>query len=64
MRALEAQPPEPADRRALVLVGVGALDHQQHRGRLRHPDPRQLGGRGPDEGHVARGEGALEAGVG
>jgi hypothetical protein len=42
-RALEAQPPEPADGRALVLRGLRAQDHEQDGGRLGHPDARQLG---------------------
>ena len=46
---LEAQPSEPPDRRALVLPRVLALDHEQHRRRLGHPDPRQLRRRHADE---------------
>ena len=34
---LQAQPPEPPDRRPLVLLGIRALDHEQHRRRLGHP---------------------------
>ena len=62
-RALEAEPPEPAHRRALVLPRIRALDRQQHRGRLRDADPRQLGRGGADQRQVAGGEGALEARV-
>ena len=64
MRALQAQPAQPADRRPLVLPGVRALDHQQHGRGLSDADARELGRGGADERQVAGGEGALEAGVG